>query len=57
MRNTWVQFATGRPNNGGDEGWIKRLGTESLEDNLSVQDLLVELVSSPAFTHRSTEEL
>lgn len=53
----WVEFATGRPAHDGDDGWIERLGAASLDDQASVQDLLVELVGSPAFRHRAAEEL
>ncbi|TPV94647.1 MAG: DUF1592 domain-containing protein [Myxococcales bacterium FL481] len=52
-----IEFATGRPAEAQDEGWAARLGDQSFADTLSVQDLLVELIRSPAFTHRSAQEL
>ncbi|MFW5921498.1 MAG: DUF1588 domain-containing protein, partial [Polyangiales bacterium] len=52
----WVEYAFGRPLDEEDRVLVSRLGQRSL-DRASVEDILVELVSTEAFLARSTEEL
>jgi hypothetical protein len=52
----WVEYAFGRSSADGDRALVGRLGELSL-DRASVRRVLAELVASPAFTTRSTEEL
>lgn len=51
----WVEQTLGRPVRPEDTGLVEQLGAASLE-GASIRELLVELVSSPAFTHRSQKE-
>lgn len=53
----WVEFAAGRPAAPEDDPLVTRLGTLSADDDTSVKDLLVALVTSQPFLTRSTEEL
>lgn len=53
----WVEFAAGRPALPEDDPLVTRLGTLSADDDASVKDLLVALVTSQPFLTRSTEEL
>lgn len=53
----WIEYAQGRLSGSEDDAWVARLGERSLDDGAPVTDLLVELVTSPAFLNRSTEEL
>ena len=52
----WVEYAFGRGIRPEDQGLVARLGQASLE-GASIKDLLVQMVASPAFFNRSTEEL
>lgn len=52
----WLEFSLGRPRASEDDPLITRLGTGSLEGS-SMKELLVELVTSPAFLARSAVEL
>jgi hypothetical protein len=53
----WVEYAYGRPRADEDEPLITRLGEQSLDEGLSLRDLVVALATSRAFLNRSTEEL
>lgn len=53
----WIQYANGRPAAEQDEVLATRLARQSLEDGLSVKELIVELVTSPSFTSRALEEV
>jgi hypothetical protein len=53
----WLEFAYGRPAQPEDDAIIARLGDASLAGALSIEDLVVGLVTSPAFAQRSAEEL
>lgn len=53
----WAEFALGRRIAASDQNLVTRLGRTSLSEGLPVKDLLVALVSSPAFLTRSTEEV
>jgi hypothetical protein len=53
----WVEYAHGRSIEDLDEPLIERLGALSIADDVSVKDLLVELVVSQPFLTRATEEL
>lgn len=52
----WVEFTYGRPEADEDARLIARLGDESL-DGAALKDMIIALVTSPAFLTRSTEEL
>ncbi|MEM6992162.1 MAG: DUF1592 domain-containing protein [Myxococcota bacterium] len=54
--NNWVQFANGRPAAVEDGPLVARLSGLSQEDN-SVKDVLIELVTSRPFRARSTQEV
>lgn len=51
----WLERTLGRNYRSEDIGLIQRLGARS-RDGASIRELLVELVTSPAFTHRLPEE-
>jgi hypothetical protein len=53
----WLEFAYARPGAAEDEALVARLSAASLGNRLSVQELIIALVTSPAFLLRSTEEL
>jgi hypothetical protein len=53
----WLEFAYGRPRATEDAGLIASLGERSLTTGMSVEELVVALVTSPAFLNRSTQEL
>lgn len=53
----WLEFTYGRPAAAQDAALIAELGARSLEDGLGVADLIVALVTSPAFLNRSAQEL
>jgi hypothetical protein len=53
----WVQYAHGRPAAPEDGPLVERLATTSTASAASVQDLLVDIVTSQPFLTRSTEEL
>lgn len=53
----WVEYAHGRPFAVSDDAFTSRLGVDSQEGDLAVKELLVELITSPAFRNRATEEL
>jgi hypothetical protein len=53
----WVEYAHGRPFADLDEPLVERLGALSIDENLSVKELLVEVVVSQPFLTRATEEL
>lgn len=52
----WVEYAFGRRYTAGDAGLIANLGRAS-RDGASIRKVLADLVSSPAFLNRTTEEL
>ncbi len=52
----WLQFAFGRNAADEDEPLVARLGLSSKDAGMSVQALIVELVSSQPFLTRSTED-
>lgn len=52
----WAEFALGRPYARVDDPLVERLGRRSLEGG-GVKDLLVALVTSPAFLERSADEI
>ncbi|MDQ3032991.1 MAG: DUF1592 domain-containing protein [Myxococcota bacterium] len=53
----WLEYAYGRAPSRRDAQLIARIGAASLAENLSVREILVELVISDAFRTRSTTEL
>jgi hypothetical protein len=53
----WLEFAYGRPRAAHDASLIAALGARSLNEGLSIPDLVVALVTTPAFLNRSTQEL
>lgn len=53
----WVEYAYGRAVGPEDRALIARVAGRSLEEDLSVRDILVELVASQAFRTRSVREL
>ncbi len=53
----WVQYAFGRVLADEDGALVDRLGIGSAADDLSIEDLLVGVVTSRAFLSRATEEL
>jgi hypothetical protein len=53
----WLEFALGRPDATQDAALIDRLARASLEQELSIEELIVALVTSRAFLARSSEEL
>lgn len=53
----WVEYVSGRPAVAGDDPLIARLGTVSLDEQMSLKELLVELAASEAFRSRSVQEL
>jgi hypothetical protein len=53
----WLEFAYGRPHVAQDAGLIASLGERSLTTGLSIEELVIALVTSPAFLNRSTQEL
>lgn len=53
----WVEYFQGRPAVAEDRPTIDRLAETSLTEGLSIRELLVELVMSPAFQLRSAQEL
>lgn len=52
----WTEYAFGRSRVKQDDGVIRYLGQSSLE-GASLEDLIVKLVTTRAFRHRSTEEM
>ncbi|UJR79427.1 DUF1592 domain-containing protein [Sandaracinus amylolyticus] len=53
----WLEYAYGRPPSARDNPVLSRVGSASIQDDLSVQEILVELVASQGFRTRSTTEL
>jgi Protein of unknown function (DUF1592)/Protein of unknown function (DUF1588)/Protein of unknown function (DUF1595)/Protein of unknown function (DUF1587)/Protein of unknown function (DUF1585) len=53
----WLEYTVGRNATPDDQLAISRLGTDSHQDQLSIQDLLIAVTTSPFFLNRSTEEL
>jgi hypothetical protein len=53
----WLEFTYGRPHVAQDAGLIANLAERSLTSGLSIEDLVIALVTSPAFLNRSTQEL
>lgn len=53
----WLEFAYGRARTNQDSGLIAQLGEKSLNAGLPIADMIVELVTSPAFLNRSAQEL
>ncbi len=53
----WVEYSAGRPEQPEDEALIHRLAAASLDDDASLQDTLVTLITSTPFTTRSAFEL
>jgi len=53
----WIEYALGRPAEPEDQALVADLGLRSRDGELSVKELLVQLVSSRAFLTRSTEEV
>jgi hypothetical protein len=49
----WLEFGFGRPAADGDAPLIARVGAESRTKNISVKDMLIELVQSPNFRSRA----
>jgi hypothetical protein len=49
----WIEFGFGRPVADGDEPLISRIGAESRTKNISVKDMLIQLVQSPTFRSRA----
>ena len=52
----WLEFGFGRPDGEGDAPLIARVAAASRSDGLSVKELLVQLVQSPNFRTRLTEQ-
>lgn len=53
----WLEFAYGRPATASDTEMIERLGAASKSAELSVKDLIVELIAAPQFQALRAEEL
>jgi hypothetical protein len=53
----WLEYTVGRNSTTDDELAIARLGTTSLQDELSIQELLIAVTTSPFFLNRAAEEL
>jgi hypothetical protein len=53
----WLEYMYGRPLADQDDPLITRLAEQSLSKNAPVEDMIVGLVTSPAFLSRSVEEL
>ena len=53
----WMEYAYGRPAGDADTPSYNALGTASVEDDLAVEAVLMELVASPVFVSRASEEL
>jgi hypothetical protein len=53
----WLEYTVGRNATPDDQLAISRLGTDSHQDQLSIQDLLIAVTTSPFFLNRSAEEL
>jgi hypothetical protein len=53
----WLEYTVGRNATLDDALAIARLGTNSLQDELSIQDLLIAVTTSPFFLNRAAEEL
>ena len=53
----WLEYAYGRPVSGSDGRLVARIAQASQRENLSVRQMLIELVTSDAFRTRSTIEL
>lgn len=53
----WIEFAHGRQTAEQDNAFTARVGTESLDGDLAVRELLTQIVTSRAFLSRATEEL
>jgi hypothetical protein len=52
----WLEFAMGRNTVRTDQNLITRVAKASKENNVAIKEILVELISSPAFLNRSTQE-
>ncbi|MEM6294629.1 MAG: DUF1592 domain-containing protein [Myxococcota bacterium] len=53
----WVEYSAGRPEQPEDEALVHRLAAASLDDDASLQETLVTLITSTPFTTRSAFEL
>jgi hypothetical protein len=53
----WLEYVVGRNATSDDSLAISRLGTSSHQDQLSIQDLLIAVTTSPFFLNRAVEEL
>lgn len=53
----WVEYAAGRNATQTDRPMIERLGADSLDEQQSVQELLIAVTTSPSFLTRAAEEL
>lgn len=53
----WVEYAVGHNATADDQAAITRLGADSLTQQLSLQQLLVAVTTSPMFLNRAAQEL
>ncbi len=53
----WLEFAHGRPTATEDLAFTTRVGGDSLDGDLPVRELLIQITTSRAFLSRATEEL
>lgn len=53
----WIEYTVGRNSTADDSLAIARLGTSSHQDQMSIQDLLIALTTSPFFLNRAVEEM
>ena len=53
----WMEYAQGRNASGLDSPTWQRLGDQSVDEQMAVEDVLVELIASPTFAQRAGEEL
>src|SRR5690606_35797909 len=53
----WVEYAVGHNATSDDQAAITRLGADSLAQQLSLQQLLVAVTTSPMFLNRAAQEL
>ena len=53
----WLEFAGGRPFEDADQPVITRLGAQSVDENASIKQLVLGLVTSRTFVSRAAEEM
>lgn len=53
----WVEYASGRNSTPSDIPMVERLGADSLDEQQSIEELLVSVTTSLSFLNRAVEEL